>query len=134
MTKSELPRRAENRIDTADATRIENDRAKNASPTGALVEKFDQEKRMLLTRSESLAFDRLVTSLASQLNTQLKHSHVLRGLITLVLNAEREIDKRAGEAEKLVRPPNGDSKAIQRFEREIGKILADGLRDAGPLR
>lgn len=109
-------------------------RSRESASSPEFVEKFDQEKRMLLTRSESGALERLVSSLASRLNTQVKQSHILRALVTLVLNAEREIDKRAGEAGSLVRPPNGDSKALQRFEREIAKIIADGLRDAGSLR
>jgi hypothetical protein len=99
-----------------------------------IVEKFDQEKRMLLTRTESDALDRLVRSLARRLNTQVKLSHVLRSLVALILNAEREIDKRAGEAPSLSRPANGDAKALQNFEREIAKVLASAIRDAGNLR
>jgi hypothetical protein len=99
-----------------------------------LVEKFDQERRLLLTRSEAAALDRMVISLAGRLSAQVKLSHVLRGLICLLLNAEAEVDKRAGEAPILIRPPNGDAKALHRFEREISRILAAALRDAGPLR
>lgn len=98
------------------------------------VEKFDQEKRILFTRSETQAIDRLVTSLATRLNSQIKVSHVMRALAGLLLHAEGEIDKRAGELGQLVRPPNGDAQALQRFEREIAKIIAAGLRDAGPVR
>jgi hypothetical protein len=104
-------------------------------PTGQeLVEKFDQEKRILFTRGETQAVDRLVTSLAARLNTQVKVSHVIRALVSLLLHADAEIDKRAGEAGPLVRPPNGDALALQRFELEIAKIIAAGLRDAGPVR
>lgn len=98
------------------------------------VEKFDQEKRMLLTRAESMALDRLVSSLAVRFNTQLKLSHVLRALVALLLHAEPELDHRAGEVMGLIRPPNGDAKALQRFEREIARVLAAAIRDAGPLR
>jgi hypothetical protein len=98
------------------------------------VEKFDQEKRMLVTLSEAAALDRLVTSLAGRLRAQVKLSHVLRGLTALLLNAEAEVDKRAGEAPPLIRPPNGDAKALQRFERDISRILGAAIRDAGPLR
>lgn len=112
----------------------ENDRSLNASTTAALVEKFDQERRMLLTRSEGHALDRLVASLARRLNTQVKLSHVLRAMVSLALHAEGEIDRRAGELIGLVRPANGDAKALQRFEREIAKILGAAIRDAGPLR
>jgi hypothetical protein len=99
-----------------------------------LVEKFDQEKRILFTRAESQAIDRLVTSLAGRLNAQVKVSHVMRALVALLLNAEGEVDKRAGETGLLVRPPNGDAKALQRFEREIARIIGAALRDAGPVK
>jgi hypothetical protein len=86
-----------------------------------LVEKFDQEKRVLFTRSESQAIDRMVMALATRLNAQVKVSHVIRALVGLLLNAEAEVDRRAGESGPLVRPANGDSQALQRFEREIAK-------------
>lgn len=98
------------------------------------VEKFDQEKRILFTRGETQAIDRLVTSLAARLNAQVKVSHVIRALVALLLHADAQVDRRAGEAGTLVRPPNGDALALQRFEREIARILADGIRDAGPVR
>jgi hypothetical protein len=103
-------------------------------PSPGLVEKFDQEKRILFTRGETQAIDRLVTSLAARLNAQVKVSHVIRALVALLLHADAEIDKRAGEAGPLVRPPNGDAMALQRFELEIAKILAAAMRDAGPVR
>jgi hypothetical protein len=99
-----------------------------------LVEKFDQEKRILFTRGETQAIDRLVTTLAGRLNAQVKVSHVIRALVALLLHADAAIDKRAGEAGPLVRPPNGDALALQRFEIEIATILAAGMRDAGPIR
>ena len=99
-----------------------------------LVEKFDQEKRILLTRSEAASLDRLVSALAGRLNAQVKLSHVLRSLIGLLLNAESEVDRRAGEVPLLIRPANGDGKALQRFESEIAKILCAAIRDAGPVR
>ena len=98
-----------------------------------LFEKIDQEKRVLLTLGETQAIDRLVTSLASRLQAQVKFSHVARALFGLLLHAEREIDRRAGESGAFNRPPNGDAQALQRFEKSIGKILADAIRDAGPL-
>ena len=99
-----------------------------------VIEKLDQEKRMLLTRAENVALERLVGSLASRLSTQVKLSHVLRALVTLLLNAEAAVDRRAGEKIGLARPANGDFKAIQKFEKEIAKIIAAALRDAGPPR
>jgi hypothetical protein len=99
-----------------------------------LVGKLDQEKRMLVTRAENAALERLVGALASQLNTPVKLSHVLRALVTLLLHAEAAVDRRAGEAVGFVRPPNGNFKAIQNFEREIARIIAAALRDVGPPR
>jgi hypothetical protein len=63
-----------------------------------------------------------------------KVSHVIRALVDLLLHAEGEVDRRAGEVGQIVRPPNGDAKALQRFEREIGNIIGSALRDAGPVR
>ncbi len=106
-----------------------------AAPSAqAVVEKFDQEKRILFTRPESQAIDRLVHALAVRLNAQIKWSHVIRALVALMLNAESEIDRRAGEAGPLNRPANGDGQGLQRFERELGRIIAAGFRDASPLK
>ncbi len=100
----------------------------------AFSEKLDQERRLLLTRSESQAVDRLVSSLASRLNTQVKASHVLRAMVTLLLNSEGALDRRAGEIGPLTRPPNGDLKGLQKFEADIANIIGAGIRDAGPIR
>lgn len=93
--------------------------------------RLDQEKRILYTREEAHALDRLVSNLAVRLNTQVKVSHVLRALTSLLLRAEKEIDQRAGEHGPLVRPSNGDFAALQRFEQEVATIFAHALRDAG---
>ena len=98
------------------------------------TEKLDQERRLLLTRSESQAVDRLVTSMAARLNTQVKASHVLRAMVTLLLNSEGDVDRRAGETGSLTRPPNGDLKGLQKFEADIANIIGAGIRDAGPVR
>jgi hypothetical protein len=96
-----------------------------------VAQRLDQEKRVLYTREETHAIDRLVNNLAVRLNAQVKVSHVLRALTTLLLHAEGQIDKRAGEQGPLARPPNGDFAALQRFERAIACILASAIRDAG---
>jgi len=100
----------------------------------SFAEKFDQEKRILFTRTETQAIDRLVTSLATRLNSQVKVSHLMRALVALLLNAEADVHKRAGEAGPVVRPPNGDALALQRFERQIAGIIGSALTDAGPIR
>lgn len=108
-----------------------------ATPVASTVPtmpRLDQEKRILFTREESQALDRLINNLAVQVRAQVKASHVLRALTTLLLHAEPQIDQRAGERGTLVRPSNGDFTALQQFEREIAHILAHAFRDAGPLR
>lgn len=129
LPRSEPPRRIEQI--QSEARDSVNEPAKQGSQ---LFEKFDQEKRILFTRGETQAIDRLVTSLAARLGTQVKVSHVFRALIALLLHAEGELDKRAGDTGSLARPANGDAQALQRFEREIAKIIAAALRDAGPPR
>jgi len=128
--RTELPRRVEPTVPQIESTAKE----PPPSPAQLLVEKFDQEKRVLFTRGETQSIDRLVTSLATRLNTQVKVSHVMRALVGLLLHAEAEVDRRAGEAGALTRPPNGDALALQRFEREFGCIIASGIRDAGPIK
>ncbi|MCI0538826.1 MAG: hypothetical protein L0Z50_26775 [Verrucomicrobiales bacterium] len=105
-----------------------------AAGLARVMQRLDHEKRVLFTREETQALDRLVNQLAARLRTQVKASHVLRAVTSLLLNAEARIDHRAGERGALTRPPNGDFGALQRFERDIAQILAHALRDAGPPR
>jgi len=96
--------------------------------------RLDQEKRILFTREETQAMDRLINNLAVRLKAQVKLSHVVRALTALLLHAEGRIDQRAGERGPLIRPPNGDFGALQLFERDIAEILASAMRDAGVPR
>ena len=96
-----------------------------------LMQRLDQEKRILFTREETQALDWLVNKLAARLRTQVKTSHVVRALTSLLLRAEAQLDQRAGEHGALIRPANGDFVGLQRFERELSVILAHALRDAG---
>jgi hypothetical protein len=129
------PERSEKRIDFTEqgGTARQGPHSVHAARSTApqFVQKLNQEKRILYTREETQAIDRLVNNLAVRLNAQVKVSHVMRALTTLLLNAEGEVDKRAGEQGSLTRPPNGDFGALQRFERDIACILANALRDAG---
>lgn len=99
-----------------------------------LARKLEGEKRILFTQQETQSLDRLIASLAIRLQCQVKVSHVVRALVALLLHAESHVDKRAGETGPLVRPSNADAQAIQTFEKEIAKLIAGALRDAGPLR
>lgn len=64
----------------------------------------------------------------------IKASHVLRALTSRLLHAEGQLDRRVGERGPIIRPANGDLAALEWFEREIGLLLSDAIRDAGPLR
>jgi hypothetical protein len=96
--------------------------------------RLEQERRILFTREECQALDRMIINMAVRLRTQVKVSHVFRALTMLLLHAETQIDQRAGERGTLVRPSNGDLAALHQFDREIAQILAHALRDAGPPR
>lgn len=96
--------------------------------------KLDAEKRILLSREEQLALDRMVTALAVQLQAQIKSSHIFRALVLLLLHAEGAIQQRAADHGPMLRPANGDMAGIERFERQLAQILAAGLRDGAPLR
>lgn len=124
------PRRIVERPEPTGSLRI----AAPVAATGPVIARLDQEKRILFTREEAQALDRLINNLAVRVRAQVKTSHVLRALTTLLLHAEPQIDQRAGERGTLVRPSNGDFTALQQFEREIALILSHALRDAGPLR
>lgn len=116
-----------------DVRRIQNIEGRTFQAPRPLIEKMDCEKRVLLTRSENAAVERLVNALAGRLNTQLKLSHVLRALTVLLLNAEDELERKARDV-NLTRPANGDFNGIQRFEREIAKLMESAIRDSRPIR
>lgn len=99
-----------------------------------VLRKLDQEKRILFTREESLALDRLVTALASRLQAQVKVSHVMRAATLLLLRAERELVQAASARGPMIRPPNGDMAALQRFELDLAVLLDHALREALPIR
>lgn len=99
-----------------------------------IIQRLDQEKRVLYTRAEREALDQFVQNLANRLQTPLKASHVLRALTALLFYAESFADQRATRHGALVRPPNGDVAALQRFERDLARILGEAIRDSGPLR
>lgn len=99
-----------------------------------VLKKLDQEKRILFTREESHALDRLVTALAARLQAQVKVSHVMRAATLLLLRAEGEIVRTASGRGPMIRPPNGDMAALQRFERDLAILLEQALREALPLR
>jgi len=91
-------------------------------------EKFDREKRMLLTRSEERAVERLVSNFAEEMRTPVKLSHVLRACTSLILKYEKEIIEEARKSPKLTRPPNGDMNGLSDFEQGVSRILEAALQ------
>src|SRR5437660_10677968 len=75
MAKPESFRRAEPSRPELEVLSNPMEQDRRAPAPQLLVEKFDQEKRILFTRAETQAIDRLVTSLATRLNAQVKVSH-----------------------------------------------------------
>ena len=106
----------------------------NRPDTIPSMSRLDQEKRVLFNRAEAQAMDRLINNVSGRLNAQIKLSHIMRALVALLLNAETQIYQRVSERGPLMRPPNGDFAALQRFEREIAFLLAEAIRDAGAPR
>ena len=108
----------------------------NATPRALnqLVEKFDQEKRILLTKRESQSFDRLSANLARTLNTSVKVSHIFRAAISLITNSETQLIHRAEELGSLTRPSNGDAQAMQKFEKDLANLIAKAIMDSGGVR
>lgn len=96
--------------------------------------RLNKEMRILYTSQERMGLDRLMNAMSMRLGAQIKASHVLRALTALILNAESQIDQRAGEHGSLTRPHNGDASALLRFEWEIAVLLANAIRDAGVPR
>lgn len=95
------------------------------------IKRLDHEKRILFTKEEHRALERLVHNLAGRVGAQIKISHVLRAVTALLLHAESQVDRRAAEKGRLTRPPNGDMAALQRFELQLAEILLSAMRDAG---
>lgn len=105
----------------------------SAPPMATRATRRSREKRVLLTLAEEQQFERFVTRLGERLQTPVKTSHVLRGLITVLLNAEDDIFESARSV-SLVRPGNGDAPKMLEFEHGISTLLHDGIRDARQLR
>lgn len=118
------------RIDTPAAPAVVTLRPEpSARPTA-----LDHEKRILFTREEARALDRLVGNLAERLQTPVKVSHVFRALAALLLSAERDLAQAASIHAPLIRPPNGDLAALQEFERQLARMMAEALRSAESRR
>ena len=86
------------------------------------TEKLTRQKRLLLSSSEEVAFERLIDRIAAGLDTPVKGSHVLRACIAILHRAERRIVRKA-RAASLKRPPNDHAEAIIDFEKRLAQLL-----------
>jgi hypothetical protein len=94
-------------------------------------ERFSREKRVMLTVSEEERVEDLVRSIARELRTPVKLSHLLRACLGLVLRSREAILVQA-RANPVGRPPNGDTEGIQAFERSLGALLDSALHMTRP--
>jgi hypothetical protein len=97
-------------------------------------DKLNREKRVLLTQAEEREVERVVASIAEELSTPVKLSHLLRACVTLLRHAEEQIVDQARQTGSLTRPSNGDPAALAEFEFRLAQILSAAFRDAARLR
>lgn len=90
-------------------------------------DRLTHQKRLLLSRSADIAFQRLVDRIARGLGTPLKSSHVLRACIMLLHNAEPLIIQNARSAALRV-PPNGQATQVADFEKQLAHLLLEAFR------
>jgi predicted component of type VI protein secretion system len=95
------------------------------------VERLTREKRVMLSASEEERVEDLVRSIARELRTPVKLSHLLRAFLGLVLRSREELLAQA-RARPVERPPNGDTAGIAEFERSLGVLLDSALRLTRP--
>lgn len=92
-------------------------------------EKLTRQKRLLLSCSEEVAFNRLVNRIADGLDTPVKGSHVLRACIAVLHHAEKQIVRKT-RTTTLKQPPNEHTEAIVDFERRLAQLLLSAFKKA----
>lgn len=96
-------------------------------------QKLSREKRYLLSADEEDRIEDLVRSMARELQTPLKLSHLVRATITLITRAQTELVGQARTKAAFTRPSNGDTHGLLRFEAEVAKLLDAAFRMTKPL-
>jgi hypothetical protein len=98
------------------------------------IEKLTREKRVLLTPTEEVEFERLAMEVAAQLRTQLKPSHLLRAAIMLLRHAKDELVNQSRRVGPIKRPANSDIMALTTFEHFLAELFDSALRNTTPFR
>jgi predicted RNase H-like nuclease len=95
------------------------------------MERLVREKRVMLSAKEEERIEDLVRSLARELRTPLKLSHLLRAALALIVRSREELLAQ-GRERQVERPPNGDTAGIAAFERSLGILIDSALRLTRP--
>lgn len=96
---------------------------------GNETEKLTRQKRLLLSCSEEVAFNRLIDRIAAGLDTPVKGSHVLRACVAVLHHTERQIARKT-RTTILKRPPNEHAKEIVEFEKRLAQLLLVAFKAA----
>ncbi len=108
-------------------------RGRDSSPAGHEKLSYSPPIRVLLPVGEREELDQLVASLARELGTRVKLSHLLRSCLALLRHSEEHLLKRARKARGLVRPPNSEAIALSEFEDALTDLIGSALRET-PFR
>ena len=108
-------------------------RGGESSPAAQEKLSYSPPVRVLLPTAERRELDQLVASLAGELGTRVKLSHLIRSCLTLLRHSEEPLLKRARKARGLVRPPNNEAIALAEFEEALTDLVGAALRET-PFR
>jgi hypothetical protein len=86
-----------------------------------------------LPAQERADFDALVTTLAKELGTRVKASHVIRACVRNLLRVEEQLLLRAKKARPIIRPANNDQLGLAEFEDGLMDLIDTAMHDR-PLR
>ena len=95
--------------------------------------RLSREKRFLLSAEEEDRIEDLVRSLARELQTPLKLSHLVRAVISLITRSQGELIAASRTMHQVSRPSNGDNPGLLRFENEVARLMDSAFRMAKPL-
>ncbi len=104
-------------------------RSRGPSPVGQEKLSFSPPIRVLLPAAEREELDQLVASLAGELGTRVKLSHLLRACLSLLRHSEEQLLKRARRARGLVRPANNEAIALAEFEEALTELVGSAFRE-----
>jgi len=99
-------------------------------PTSVQADRLDREKRVLLSRTEESAINETIRRLAAAGAPSLTLSHLLRACMILLRQVEEPLTAHFLSITTLVRPPNGNARAVAEYECALALLLASAVRSA----